>query len=147
MFVFQQNALFSGKSVGLEYWMDTMMFVANLYIINMYMLKDLWNRLFLYVNYSNIACPLIWTADKKFYQELNLIYLQKVISWYMFPKAVSERVACLLSKIQPALTRGVTRAMNTIYGSDGILSGGKYKISWNYKAVFWMFFKNSSLFR
>lgn len=65
----------------------------------------------------------------------------------MFPKAVSEGVACLQRKIQPALTRGVTRAMNTIYGSDGILSGGKYKISWNYKAVFWMFFKNSSLFR
>lgn len=35
--------------MAIEYWMDTMKFLVNLYLISMYRLEDIWNRLFLFL--------------------------------------------------------------------------------------------------
>lgn len=32
--------------MAVEYWMNTMKFLVDLYLISMYRLEDLWNRLF-----------------------------------------------------------------------------------------------------
>jgi len=42
-----------------EYWMDTKKFLVILYLISMYRLKDLWNRLFFSFWFQTIWSPLL----------------------------------------------------------------------------------------